>query len=164
MSHKTPTGAAPSSPYPYAQAVAEFMDMAGQDRPKKPILPLESGTKPSPGDLGTLKGLQQAMTQVVARVRNPTLRLRLALVLEEVYELAGASLDEDLPMIARNTADILYVTHGIPHSLGYDGDGVFDVIHKANMTKQLGKIRSDGKQLAPVDFKPPDVRSVLAKG
>lgn len=161
MSNKN--SAAPTSPYPYSQAVAEFMDMAGQDRPKKPILPLDPGPPPSPGDIGTLKGLQQAMTQVVARVRNPTVRLRLSLVLEEVYELAEASLKEDLPMIARNAADILYVTHGIPHSLGYDGDAVFDCVHKANMTKKVGKIRSDGKQLAPVDFKPPDVRAVLAQ-
>ncbi len=164
MSNQPPAVADPSSTYPYVRAVSEFMDMAGQDRPKKAVLSLEPGAKPSLGDLGTLKGLQQAMTQVVARVRNPTLRLRLSLVLEEVCELAEASLHEDLPMIARNTADILYVTHGIPLSLGYDGDGVFDVVHKANMTKQLGKIRSDGKQLAPVDFAPPDVRSVLAKG
>jgi phosphoribosyl-ATP pyrophosphohydrolase len=139
------------------------MDMAGQDRPKQPILGLEPAGSPSPGDLGTLKGLQQSMTQVVARVKNPTLRLRLSLVLEEAWELAEACLNEDLPMIARNAADILYVTHGIPHSMGYDGDAVFDCVHKANMTKRLGKVRSDGKQLAPVDFQPPDVRAALAK-
>lgn len=153
-----------ASPYPYARAVANFMDMAGQERPKKPIFGLDPSGAPSPGDLGTLKGLRQAMTQVVARVKAPTLRLRLALVFEEVWELAEASLHEDLPMIARNAADILYVTHGIPHSLGYDGDAVFDCVHKANMTKRMGKVRSDGKQLAPVDFRPPDVRAVLARG
>ncbi|MCC7519662.1 MAG: hypothetical protein IT578_10815 [Verrucomicrobiae bacterium] len=102
------------------------------------------------------------MTQVIARVKHPILRLRLSLALEEAWELAEASLKEDLPMIARNAADLLYVTHGIPHSLGYDGDAVFDCVHRANMTKRMGKVRSDGKQLAPMDFKPPDVRGVLA--
>ena len=149
-------------PYPYSEATLDFMKMAGQECPQKLILPLKPDRPTaSAGDLGTLQGLQQAITQVVARVKNPTLRLRLSLVLEEVYELSEACLKEDLEMVARNVADILYVTHAVPHSLGYDGDAVYDCVHKANMTKKVGKIRSDGKKMAPVDFKPPDVRAAL---
>ncbi len=139
--------------------------MAGQERPGQLILPLDAGRpQPSPGDMGTLLGLQNAMTQVVARIKHPILRLRLALVLEEVHELADACLHEDAELLARNVADILYVTHSIPHSLGYDGAAVYDCVHKANMHKRMGKVRSDGKQLAPTDFKPPDVLGALKGG
>jgi hypothetical protein len=31
------------------------------------------------------------------------------------------------------------------------------------MKKRMGKIRSDGKQLAPLDFQPPDIRGALRK-
>ncbi|MDD2706779.1 MAG: MazG nucleotide pyrophosphohydrolase domain-containing protein [Verrucomicrobiae bacterium] len=153
-----------SSSYPYAEATAEFMDMAGHHRPGKLIIPLppEGGRQPPPGDTGTLKGLQESITQVVARIRHPVLRLRLALLMEEVYELAEAGMREDMAGIARNVADVLYVAHSIPLSLGYDGEAVYDCVHKANMTKRMGKTRSDGKQLPPVDFRPPDVEAVLA--
>jgi len=150
------------TPYPYSQATLEFMKMAGQERPTQPILPLDgSGHRPSPGDLGTIQGLQNAISQVIGRIHHPVLRLRLALLLEEVVELTDACMKEDLEMIARNVADVLYVAHSFPHSLGYDGDAVYDCVHQANMHKKMGKVRSDGKQLPPIHFKPPNVRAVL---
>lgn len=154
-----------STPYPYSEATARFMDMAGQERPSRPFLSLEreKGQEPSAGDLGTLQGLHNAIQQVVPRVRHPVLRLRLALLLEEVEELSEACLREDMEMIARNVADVLYVTHSFPHALGYEGDAVFDCVHQANMAKRRGKVRSDGKQLAPMDFKPPNVQEILKK-
>jgi predicted HAD superfamily Cof-like phosphohydrolase len=151
-----------ATPYPYSEATAEFMDMAGQERPKLPLIPVgEANRKPSAGDVGTLQGLQNATAQCVARIKHPVLRLRMALLLEEVNELAEACIYEDMELIARNIADILYVAHSFPHSLGYDGDAVYDSVHKANMQKKMGKVRSDGKQLAPVDFKPPNIMEVL---
>ena len=157
--------ASTKTPYPYSQHTAEFMDMAGQEKPSHLLLPLEGlRCEPSPGDLGTLQGLQNAITQVVGSVRHPVLRLRLALLLEEMMELSDACLHEDVVLIARNVADILYVAHSFPHSLGYDGDAVYDCVHKANMQKRMGKVRSDGKQLAPLSFKPPDVLEVLKRG
>lgn len=149
--------------YPYSEATAEFMDMAGQERPKQMILQLNEAHQPSPGDLGTLTGLHHAMVQVVARVQNPTLRLRLALLLEEVLELSDACVHEKVEFIARNVADVLYVAHSFPHALGYDGAAVYDAVHQANMKKKMGKVRSDGKQLAPVGFKAPDIAAVLEK-
>jgi hypothetical protein len=151
-----------AQPYPYSEATAEFMEMAGQERPDQPILPIEGNHyQPSPGDLGTLVGLQNATAQVIGRVRNPVLRLRLALLLEEMLELSDACLHEDMTLVARNVADILYVAHSFPHALGYDGAAVYDAVHQANMKKRMGKVRSDGKQLAPVDFQPPDIAAVL---
>ncbi len=153
-----------ASSYPYSESTAQFMKMAGQERPKRLILPLgKPNRRPPPGDVGTLHGLQNAATQVVTRIRQPILRLRMALLLEEVAELAEACLYEDVEMIARNVADVLYVAHSFPHSLGYDGDAVYDCVHQANMRKKMGKVRSDGKQLAPLDFKPPDVSGVLRR-
>jgi hypothetical protein len=158
--------ASTDKPYPYSECTAEFMDMAGQERPRRLQigLPPEGRRDPAPGDLGTLKGLHEAITQVVARVRHPVLRLRLALLLEEVQELTDACLHEDLALIARNVADVLYIAHSFPHSLGYDGGAVYDCVHRANMKKRMGKTRSDGKQLAPMDFRPPDVLGVLKAG
>jgi len=150
--------------YPYSESTAEFMDMAGQERPKDFLLAPDSPEhQPSPGDLGTLQGLHNSIHQLVARIKHPVLRLRLALLLEEVLELSSACMHEDLELIARNVADVLYVTHSFPHSLGYDGDAVYDCVHQANMQKKMGKVRSDGKQLAPIDFKPPDIRSALKR-
>ena len=150
------------SPYPYSEATAAFMDMAGQDRPRQRLLPLDgTGYQPSPGDKGTLLGLQNAINQVVSRVHHPVLRLRLALLLEEVQELSDACLHENMELIARNVADVLYVAHSFPHGLGYDGDAVYDCVHQANLSKRRGKVRSDGKQLAPPGFQPPDVLRAL---
>jgi phosphoribosyl-ATP pyrophosphohydrolase len=152
------------TPYPYSDAAAQFMDMAGQERPGQLLISLDSpGREPPPGDLGTLPGLQNSMNQVVARIKHPVLRLRMALLLEEILELSEACLHENAEMIARNVADVLYVAHSFPHSLGYDGDAVYDCVHQANMKKRMGKIRSDGKQLAPLDFQPPDIRGALRK-
>jgi hypothetical protein len=152
-------------PYPYSEATADFMDMAGQVRPSKLVIPIEGSDRhPAPGDLGTLQGLQNAVNQVTARIRDPVLRLRLSLLLEEVLELSDACLQEDIEMIARNVADILYIAFSFPHSLGYDGTAVYDAVHRANMTKKMGKFRSDGKQLAPADFNPPNIKKILLGG
>lgn len=150
-------------PYPYSENTAEFMDMAGQARPQRTLLSVGQRRTPSPGDLGTLQGLQNAAAQVVGRIRHPVLRLRLALLLEEIIELSEGCLHEDIDLIARNVADALYVAHSFPHSLGYDGAAVYECVHECNMRKRMGKVRSDGKQLAPADFKPPDVRAILKK-
>ena len=153
-----------ASSYPYSECTAQFMEMAGQEKPLQLLFPIgEPSHKPTPGDLGTLQGLQNTMGQVVARVKNPVLRLRLSLLMEEVLELSEACLHEDIVSIARNVADILYVTHSFPHSLGYDGAAVYDCVHQSNMQKKMGKVRSDGKQLAPRGFKPPDVEGALKK-
>lgn len=150
-----------TNPYPYSECASQFMKMAGQECPDHLLLPIDSSLTPSPGDLGTLQGLQNATAQVVGRIKHPVLRLRLALLLEEILELSEACLYENMEMIARNIADVLYIAHTFPHSLGYDGAIVYDCVHQANMQKRMGKVRSDGKQLAPLDFKPPKVREAL---
>lgn len=92
--------------------------------------------------------------------------LRLALIEEEVRELREAAEAADLVGLADALADIVYVAYGSAHVYGIDLDAVLDEVHSSNMTK-LGADgrpvrRADGKVLKGPDYRPPDVKSVLA--
>ncbi len=93
------------------------------------------------------------------------LELRLALIEEEVGELAGAARAGDLIGVADALADIVYVAYGTAHVYGIDLDAVLDEVHASNMTK-LGADgrpirRADGKVLKGPDYRPPDIAAVL---
>ena len=93
--------------------------------------------------------------------------LRLALIQEEVGELADAAGAGDLIGIADALADIVYVAYGTAHVYGIDLDAVLDEVHASNMTK-LGADgrpirRADGKVLKGPDYRPPDIAAVLAR-
>jgi len=93
--------------------------------------------------------------------------LRLALIQEEVGELAAAAVAGDLIGIADALADIVYVAYGTAHVYGIDLDAVLDEVHASNMTK-LGADgrpiwRADGKVLKGPDYRPPDIAAVLAR-
>ncbi|MET3806619.1 putative HAD superfamily Cof-like phosphohydrolase [Nakamurella sp. UYEF19] len=92
--------------------------------------------------------------------------IRLSLIEEEVGELREAAEAGDLVGIADALADIVYVAYGTAHVYGIDLDAVLDEVHSSNMTK-LGADgrpvrRADGKVLKGPDYRPPDVKSVLA--
>ncbi len=92
--------------------------------------------------------------------------LRLALIEEEVAELRQAAVAGDLVGIADALADIIYVAYGSAHVYGIDVDSVLDEVHASNMTK-LGSDgrpvrRADGKILKGPDYRPPDVKAILA--
>lgn len=104
--------------------------------------------------------------------------LRAALIYEEAAELieamGGPPAPEhppkfdfkkaaDLPAVADAIADLQYVVHGTAVEFGIDADPVFDVVHRANMTKGGGPVREDGKALKPDDWTPPDVAGEIAK-
>ncbi len=59
-------------------------------------------------------------------------------------------------------ADTLVVTYGTLECIGVDGEPFTDEVMRANMTKQGGPIRSDGKQEKPPGWTPPDIAGVLA--
>lgn len=87
---------------------------------------------------------------------------RLGLIDEERDELAEA-LDEDrLPDIADAIGDMVYVLLGTAISYGIDLRPVWDAIQAANMAKEGGGTRADGKVLKPSDWQPPDIDSLLA--
>ena len=92
--------------------------------------------------------------------------LRLALIEEEVGELADAARAGDLVGVADALADIVYVAYGTAHVYGIDLDAVLDEVHSSNMTK-LGADgrpirRADGKVLKGPDYRPPNIAAVLA--
>ena len=92
-------------------------------------------------------------------------RLRIALLAEEVDELADAVAASDLVAIADALADIVYVAYGTAVTYGIDLDMVLGEVHRSNMSK-LGKdgrplIRDDGKVIKSDQYFPPDVARVL---
>jgi predicted HAD superfamily Cof-like phosphohydrolase len=104
-------------------------------------------------------------TSPTTQVGTDQVRLRLALIEEEVSELREAAEAGDLVGIADALADIVYVAYGSAHVYGIDLDAVLDEVHRSNMTK-LGPDgrpirRADGKVLKGPDYCAPDVQAVL---
>jgi predicted HAD superfamily Cof-like phosphohydrolase/DNA-binding transcriptional regulator YiaG len=62
------------------------------------------------------------------------------------------------------SADLEYVNIGLNLWCGVDGNGVFSVVHESNMAKAGGPKRaSDGKQLKPASWKPPDIAAEIER-
>jgi predicted HAD superfamily Cof-like phosphohydrolase len=98
-------------------------------------------------------------------VGDDLVKLRVALLEEEVDEFVTASEKGDLIAIADALADIVYVIYGTALTYGIDLDAVLREVHRSNMSKldEDGKplIREDGKVLKSEQYFPPDVASVL---
>lgn len=94
-----------------------------------------------------------------ARVRA----LRVALIREELDELAEATSREDVVGVADALADLLYVTYGAAIAWGIDIRPVFTEVHATNMAKAGGPVREDGKVLKPAGWRPPDVAGILRR-
>jgi len=90
-------------------------------------------------------------------------KLRLALIEEEVDEVACALYSTDLEGIAHELADLLYVTFGCALAYGIDLEPIFLEVHRANMAKVGGPLAYNGKQLKPEGWKPADLGPILAK-
>lgn len=78
----------------------------------------------------------------------PTLdvqKLRIKLIKEETKELKDALQKKDVPEVADALADLLYVTFGTAIACGIDIRPVWDEVQKANMAKEGGGKRDDGK-------------------
>lgn len=95
---------------------------------------------------------------------------RIALIEEEVGELAESLAKENMVEVADAMGDILYVVLGTAVSLGIDLEPVFQEIHRSNMTKlvqdgngqwTLTK-RADGKVLKPASYEPPDLQPIIS--
>ena len=94
-----------------------------------------------------------------------TIRLRTNLIKEEATETIKALTEEDIPEIAKELADLLYVTYGTAVAFGIDLDAVFEEVHLSNMSK-VGKdgkpiLREDGKILKGPNYVPADIEGVL---
>lgn len=84
----------------------------------------------------------------------------------EVTELQDAVAEGELPGIAQELADCVYVLYGTALTYGIDLDAVLAEVHAANMTK-LGAdgkpVMVDGKVQKGPGYRKPDVAAVLAR-
>ena len=90
-----------------------------------------------------------------------TRTLRTRLIQEEFDELQEALIAKDLPAIAKELADLLYVVYGTAVSCGIDMEPVFQEVHRSNMSKVGGYKRDDGKWVKPPTYSPADVGTIL---
>ena len=120
------------------EKVKQFMITFGQEVKPKPQMP----------ELGTIK-------------------LRLALIEEELGELREALINDDMVETADALADILYVVYGAAAAFGMDIDEIFEEVHDSNMSKldENGKpIYSElGKVLKGQNYFEPKIATILLK-
>lgn len=100
-----------------------------------------------------------AATPSVPDEATETLRNRL--IQEEFEELQEAMQEKDLPSIAKELADLLYVVYGTAVSLGIDMEPVFKEVHRSNMSKVGGYKREDGKWVKPLTYSPASLDNIL---
>jgi predicted HAD superfamily Cof-like phosphohydrolase len=91
--------------------------------------------------------------------------LRIHLMDEELREVVTAIAYEDLPAVAKELADLLYVVYGAALAYGIDMEPVFEAVHKSNMSKMPEdgeiKYREDRKIIKPPTYVEPDIKSIL---
>lgn len=90
-----------------------------------------------------------------------TVDLRKKLLREECEELCEAQEEGDLPHVAKEIADVIFVALGIAVTYGVDMQPVWDLVHASNMAKEGGNTRADGKVLKPDGWQPPDIPSEI---
>ena len=89
-------------------------------------------------------------------------KLRLDLIMEERDELDVAIEADDLPEMADALIDLIYVCIGYMVELGIDPGPIWDEVHRTNMAKKGGDVRSDGKILKPDGWKEPRIAELLS--
>ena len=89
--------------------------------------------------------------------------LRERLIQEEFDELKQAMAHDDLPAVAKELADLLYVVYGTAVSYGIDMVPVFREVHRSNMSKIGGHKREDGKWVKPPTYSPAAIAPILAE-
>lgn len=92
---------------------------------------------------------------------DPTQTLRFRLIQEEFEELQEAMKIKDLPGLAKELADLLYVVYGTAVSCGIDMEPVFKEVHRSNMSKVGGYKREDGKWVKPPTYSPAILKPIL---
>lgn len=100
----------------------------------------------------------------VAEHRRTLLAEEAGEAVEALTDLAKALRDGDDPAtayreVAKELADVLYVTYGAANALGIDLPAVFVEVHRSNMSKvdADGQVlrRADGKVLKGPGYRPP---------
>ena len=94
-------------------------------------------------------------------VNEATQHLRIRLIQEEFDELKEAMATGNLAAVAKEMADLLYVTYGTAVSYGIDMEPVFQEVHRSNLSKVGGYKRADGKWVKPPTYSPADITSIV---
>jgi len=98
---------------------------------------------------------------VPTELNEETKRLRVRLIQEEFDELKEAMADGNLAAVAKEMADLLYVTYGTAVSYGIDMEPVFQEVHRSNLSKVGGYKRADGKWVKPSTYSPAHIDPIL---
>lgn len=96
-----------------------------------------------------------------ADLNEETKQLRVRLIQEEFDELKEAMATGNLAAVAKEMADLLYVTYGTAVSYGIDMEPVFQEVHRSNLSKIGGYKRADGKWVKPPTYSPADIESIV---
>lgn len=96
-----------------------------------------------------------------SELSEETKHLRVRLIQEEFDELKEAMASGNLAAVAKEMADLLYVTYGTAVSYGIDMEPVFREVHRSNLSKVGGYKRADGKWVKPPTYSPADIESIL---
>jgi predicted HAD superfamily Cof-like phosphohydrolase len=89
-----------------------------------------------------------------------TVELRCKLIDEEYRELMDAIDRDDLPAIAKEAIDLIYVVGGTLVAYGIDPVPVWRAVHESNMTKD-GTKRADMKILKGDGYRPPEIAKLV---
>ena len=93
------------------------------------------------------------------------IKLRIALIKEELNELEDAIEIKDITEVADALTDILYVTYGAGLAFGIDLDKCFEEVQKSNMSKldSNGKpiYNEDGKVIKGPKYFKPNLKKIL---
>lgn len=92
-----------------------------------------------------------------------TVEFRRRLIFEEVAELMDAIALDDLPGVAKEAIDTVYVVVGLLIACGIDPRPIWDAVHASNMTKSQNIRREDGKVLKGPRYRPADIVGMLAR-
>ncbi len=95
-------------------------------------------------------------------------KLYLSLIKEEYKELRDAVKAKDEVEILDALIDIMVVTVGTAHAMGYDAEGAWNEVMKTNFAKidpETGfvKRREDGKIMKPEGWKAPELAPFLTR-
>ncbi len=89
--------------------------------------------------------------------------LRMELIKEEFLEFETAMVYENLEQVVDALGDLIYVALGCASAFGVDMEPIIKEIHRANMSKEGGVQRKDGKWLKPDGWTPPNIKGILEK-
>jgi predicted HAD superfamily Cof-like phosphohydrolase len=98
---------------------------------------------------------------VPTELNEETKRLRVRLIQEEFDEMKEAMAAGNLAAVAKEMADLLYVTYGTAVSYGIDMEPVFQEVHRSNLSKVGGYKRADGKWMKPPTYSPAQIDPIL---